>query len=168
MSATALLVVSLISPLIFAGVIWLTRAGAKRTSAALAACLAAAVFSLGWDALAVQMDWWSYRAHGDVLAMLALSISGAFVFGGAAGLLGWRMMRASGWTGAVTFLAGFVGVGLLRDHTLQANTTLFAFGAGPMQQVMAGVGYLSLAVTVQVTLLLIAGHPQRDQMRNPG
>jgi len=67
------------------------------------------------------MDWWSYRAQGDVLAMLALSISGAFVFGGAAGLLGWRMMRASGWTGAVTFLAGFVGVGLLRDHTLQGE-----------------------------------------------
>ena len=166
MTANVLLAVSLASPLIFAAVLWLTRAGAPRTRAAIVACLVAAVLSLGSDTLAVKLDWWAYPHGNDLLVTLALSVSGAFLFGGAAGLIGWRMMRAMGWTGAMTFLAGFVGLGLLRDHTLQANTDLFAFGVGPMPLLMASVGYLSLALAVQVTMLIMAGRPHRDALRS--
>lgn len=166
MAANILLAVSLASPLIFMAVLWLSRAGPERTRGAIVACLVAAVFSLGFDTLAAQLDWWSYPNGNDLLVTVALSVSGAFVFGGAAGLIGWRAMRAMGWTGAATFLATFVGIGLLRDHTLQANTDIFAFGEGPLPQLMAGLGYLSLALTVQVTMLLIAGNPQRDPLRN--
>jgi hypothetical protein len=45
------------------------------------------------------------------------------------------------------------------------NTNLFAFGPAPMSQVMAAVGYLSLALVVQVTMLLMAGPPRRDELR---
>jgi hypothetical protein len=164
-AATVLLAVSLISPLVFAGMLWLTRAGAKRAQAAIIGCLVAAVFSLCWDALAVQMHWWTFPSSSDLLATLALSISGVFLFGGTAGLIGWRMMRSGGWTGAATFISGFVGLGLLRDHLLDANTTLFDFGAGPIGQIMAGVGYLSLALIVQITMLIVGGHPRRDELR---
>ena len=145
--------------------IWLTRAGAKRTQAAIIGCLAAAVFSLCWDALAVQMEWWSFPASADLIATLALSSFGAFIFGGAAGLIGWRMMRSGGWIGAATFGSAFVGIGLLRDHLLGAYTQLFAFGAGPMPQVMAGMGYLSLALVVQITMLIVGGRPRCDELR---
>lgn len=165
MNANFLLAVCLASPLLFAALVWLTRAGSKRTRAAVAGCLTAAIFSLGWDALAKQMHWWSYPTGNDVLAILALSISGAFVFGGAAGLVGWRTMRAMGWTGVATFLAAFVGVGMLRDHTLQANTDIFAFGEGAIPQVMAAIGYLTMALTVQVTMLIMAGPPRSDELR---
>jgi hypothetical protein len=164
-TANLLLAVSLISPLVFAGMIWLTRAGGQRAMGAIIACFVAAVFSLGWDALAVRFGWWSFPTSRDLVDTMAVSLFGAFVFGGTAGLIGWRMMRAMGWTGAVTFLAAFVGIGLLRDHTLQANTGMFAFGDGPMPQVMAGVGYLSLALTVQITMLIVAGPPRRDALR---
>lgn len=165
MAANLLLAFSLVSPLVFAGTVWLTRAGAKRAQAAIAGCFAATVFSLCWDALAVQMHWWSFPSSTDMLATLALSIFGAFVFGGTAGLVGWRMMRSGGWTGAATFFCAFAGVGLLRDHMLDANTQLFAFGPGPMGQIMAVVGYLTLALIVQVTMLAVGGHPRRDELR---
>ena len=100
-----------------------------------------------------------------MLATLALALSVAFVFGGAAGLVGWRMMRAMGWTGVATFFAGFVGLGVLRDHLLAANTSLLVFGSGPMPQLMGALGYLSLALAVQVTMLVMAGPPRRDALR---
>ncbi len=165
MAANLLLAVSLFSPLLFAAVIRLSRAGTKRVQAAIAGCFVAVVFSLCWDALAEQMHWWSFPSSTDWIATLALSIFGAFVFGGTAGLLGWRMMRSGGWTGAATFACAFVGVGLMRDHMLDANTQLFAFGPGPTGQIMAGVGYLTLALIVQITMLLVGGHPRRDELR---
>jgi hypothetical protein len=161
-----LLAVCLASPLLFVSVLWLTRAGGKRASAALAGCITATVFSLCWDTLATRMGWWSY-ATDDLLATLTFAVTIAFVFGGTAGLVGWRMMRGMGWTGAATFFFGFVGLGLLRDNMLEVNTTLFAFGQGPMPHLMAGVGYLSMALVVQITMLLMAGPPTRDPLRGP-
>ena len=89
MTANLLLALGFLSPLLFAAVIWLSRAGARRTQGAIAGCFVAAVFSLCWDALAVQMHWWSFPSSSDLIATLALSIFGAFVFGGTAGLVGW-------------------------------------------------------------------------------
>ena len=165
MLASVLLAVSLVSPAIFAGMVWLTRAGAKRAMSALAGCAAAAVISVGWDALAARLGWWSYPSSSDLLTTLAVSTTVAFLFGGVAGLAGWRMMRAMGWTGAVTFFVGFVGLGLIRDQVLEMNTNMFAVGPGPMPHVMGGVGYLTIALAVQVTMLVLAGPPTRDELR---
>lgn len=164
-TAGILLLLSVVSPLIFVAMVWLTRAGSKRATAALVACISATVFSVCWDALAARMGWWSYPSSGDLVATLTQAITCAFVFGGAAGLAGWRIMRAMGWTGATTFFVGFVGIGLLRDYLLDTNTDLFSFGAGQMPQVMAAIGYLTMALVVQITMLLIAGPPRRDEMR---
>jgi len=164
-AAEVLLAVCIASPLIFAAIVRLSRARAKRAQAAIAGCFVAMVFSLCWDALAVQMQWWSFPSSTDLLATLALSIFGAFMFGGTAGLLGWRMMRSGGWTGTATFVCAFVGAGLMRDHMLDANTQLFAFGEGPTSQIMAGIGYLMLALLVQITMLAFGGHPRRDELR---
>ena len=164
-TAYLLLVVCLGSPAIFAAAVWLTRAGSKRASAARAGGVLAALLNFGWATLAGRMDWWAYEVSGDTLATLALSISVAFVFGAAAGLVGWRMMRAMGWTGVATFFAGFVGLGMLRDHMLATNVSLFSFGPGAVPQVMGGIGYLSLAMAVQMTMLIMAGPPRRDALR---
>jgi hypothetical protein len=34
-----------------------------------------------------------------------------------------------------------------------------------MGQIMAVVGYLTLALIVQVTMLAVGGHPRRDELR---
>jgi hypothetical protein len=164
-SATLSLAVCLVSPLIFAATVWMTRAGGRRATGALAGGVTAAVLFVAWDALAAQQGWWSYAFSEDLLAALALAMSVAFVFGASAGLIGWRMMRAMGWTGVATFFAGFVGLGVLRDYVLAANTTLFLFGDGPVPQIMGAVGYLALALTVQTTMLMAAGPPRRDALR---
>lgn len=165
MTAEIFLILCFASPLVFVATVWLTRAGSRRRAAALAGCVTAAVFSVGWDALAARMGWWSYPSSSDLVATLMLSTICAFIFGGTASLTGWRMMRSSQWVGAVTFIAGFVGIGLLRDHTLEVNTTMMAFGPGPMPQVMAAVGYLTMALAVQVTMLIVAGTPRSDEMQ---
>lgn len=165
MSAGVLLLLSVVSPLVFVAMVWLTRAAPRRATAALVACVSATIFSVCWDALAARMGWWRYPSSGDLVATLTQAITCAFVFGGAAGLGGWRIMRAMGWTGATTFFVGFVGIGLLRDYLLDTNTTLFDFGEGSMPQVMAAVGYLTMALVVQITMLLIAGPPRCDEMR---
>jgi hypothetical protein len=123
------------------------------------------MFFMAWDALANAEGWWGYAFSEDLLAALALAMSVAFVFGASAGLIGWRMMRAMGWSGVATFFAGFVGLGVLRDHVLATNTTLFVFGDGLVPQIMGALGYLALALTVQVTMLLMAGPPRRDALR---
>ena len=164
-TADLLLALCVVSPLVFVAMLWLTRAGGKRAMAALAGCATAAVFSLGWDALAARMGWWTYPYSGELLTSLTVSMTMAFLFGGVAGLAGWRMMRAMGRTGAVTFLAGFVGLGLIRDQMLELNTTAFAIGEGPMPHVMGGIGYLTIAVAVQVTMFVLAGPPTRDSLR---
>lgn len=160
-----LLVVCLLSPLIFAVTVWLTRASARRATAALSGGVAGTVLILGWDALAAQMGWWRYPASNDLLATLALALSVGFVFGGAAGLAGWRMMRAMGWSGVAAFFAGFVGLGVLRDHLLAVNTNLLVLGSTGMPLVMGAVGYLTIAVAVQVAMLVMAGPPRADALR---
>lgn len=165
MTANIVLAVCFASPVIFAASLWLTRAGPRRASAALAACATATVFSLVWDALAARLGWWAYPSAGELLPTLALALGCGFIFGGAAALLGWRMIRSGGWMGAATFLGGFVGTGMLRDYTLDLNTGYFSLGPGLMPHVMAGVGYLSMAVLAQVTMLLMAGPPRADELR---
>lgn len=168
MTAEVLFGLCVLSPLVFAATVWLTRAGTRRTAAALAGCATAAIFSVGWDALAAQMGWWHYSSGVDLFANLTFSLTSAFLFGGTASLIGWRMMRSAEWVGGFTFIATFVGIGLLRDHALEVNTSLMAFGPGPMPQVMAAVGYLTMALAVQITMLLVAGPPRGDQMRADG
>ncbi|MEZ6030075.1 MAG: hypothetical protein R3C46_10035 [Hyphomonadaceae bacterium] len=164
MSTAILIAVCLGSPALFAVTVWLSRAGAKRSTAALAGGVVAAAFDIGWDALARLEGWWTYSAANDLLDTLALALTAAFVFGAAAGLIGWRMMRAMGWTGVATFFAGFVGLGVLRDQLLAVNTDLMAFGQGAMPQLMGALGYLAFALAVQMTMLVIAGLPTRDPL----
>lgn len=165
MPADGLLAVCFASPVIFTAILWMSRAGPRRGSAALAACAAATVFSLAWDALAARMGWWTYPSAGQIFPTLALALACGFIFGGAAALIGWRMMRSGGWAGAATFFGGFVGVGMLRDYALDINTNHFSLGPGLMPHVMAGVGYLSMAVLAQVVMLMMAGPPRADALR---
>jgi hypothetical protein len=164
-SMAVLIALCLGSPAVFAVAVWLTRAGGKRASGALAGGVVAAVFHIGWDALARQQDWWTYSAANEMLETLALALLVTFVFGATAGLIGWRMMRAMGWTGVATFFAGFVGLGVLRDHVLATNTDLMSLGPGPMPALMGALGYLAVALTVQMTMLALAGLPTRDELR---
>lgn len=164
MSTSVLLAICLASPAVFAAVVWMTRAGGKRAAAALAGGVVAAVLSIGWDSLAAHEAWWTYPATNDVLATLAIALSVAFVFGAAAGLVGWRMMRGMGWSGVATFFAGYVGLGVLRDYLLAAHTDLMVVGGDAMPALMGALGYLMVALAVQVTMLLMAGLPTRDAL----
>lgn len=160
-----LLAIGLVSPVIFGVAVWLTRAGMKRTAAALAGGLVAAAINIGWDALAFRMDWWRYVITTDAVAPLAMYIPVALVFGGAFGLIGWRIIRAIGWTGVAVFYSTFVGLGVLRDHVIAARGDVFVWGPGGTPHVVDAIGYFTLALSVQLTMQMLAGSPRSDALR---
>ena len=165
MSTTFILLVCLASPVIFAVTVWLTRAGPRRSTAALAGGVAAAIIDIAWDGLAARMDWWSYTFSSDAIATLALYVPVAFVYGGSFGLIGWRLIREVGWVGVALFFSMFVGLGVIRDHIIAVNGDTFLFGPGGAPHVVDALGYLALAFAVQLTMLLMAGPPKRDALR---
>jgi hypothetical protein len=165
-STVFILSVCLASPVIFAAAAWFTRASTRRATAALVGGVVAALLNIGWDGVADRMDWWSYAfTSSDAITPLALYIPVAFVFGAAAGLVGWRMMRAMGWTGVAVFFSAFVGLGVIRDHVIAAQSDVFVFGPGGAPHVVDALGYLTLALAVQVVMLVMAGPPKRDALR---
>jgi hypothetical protein len=160
-----LLVVAVLSPVVFAVAAWLLRAGLKRAAAALAGGLIAAAINIAWDTIAWRLDWWRYTFTSDATAPLAMYIPVAFIFGATAGLIGWRMIRAWEWTGVAIFYSGYVGLGVLRDHVIAARGDVFVFGPGVTPHVIDAIGYFTLALSVQLTMQMLAGPPRSDTLR---
>jgi hypothetical protein len=164
-SEPVLLVVGVLSPVIFAVAVWLTRAGMKRAAAALTGGLIATAINIAWDTIAWRLDWWRYTFSDDAIAPLSMYIPVAFVFGAAAGLVGWRIIRAMGWVGVAVFYSFFVGLGVIRDHIVAVRGDVFVFGPGVTPHVIDAIGYLTIALAVQLTMQMLAGSPRSDALR---
>ena len=155
-------VASLFSVLLFLGSVWLTRAGYWRTAAALMGGLLAAGLRFGVDMAAFHFDWWSFgdTAYAPVVTYAPVM----FWFGGALGLVGWRMIRNWGAAGELGFFAAFVGLGLGRDLLLTTGTGALSFGDGPLPLAIAAGSWLVLAIVVQLSMQLLVGPIDADAL----
>lgn len=165
LSAFLLFAASAASAAVFALAAWLLRASVKRTLAALAGGVVGAAVNIAFDAVAYRQDWWRYTFTSDDVAPLTYYLPVALLFGAAAGLVGWRIIRAFEWTGVVIFFGFFVGIGVIRDHVLAERSALFQFGPGLTPHVADAVGYFALALAVQLTMRGLIGKAQRDELR---
>ena len=153
---------SVFSGLLFLVCAWLTRAPYWRAAAALLGGLVAAALRFCLDMVAFHFDWWTF---GDVgYAPVITYAPVVFWFGGGLGLVGWRMMRNWGSFGEIAFFLSFILLGVARDVVL-------AIGVGPLtitQQglplIIAGVGWLVMAVVVQVVMQLLVGSVDADPL----
>lgn len=157
--------IAAVAALIFAATAGFTRARWRRIGAALAGGVLAAAVNIGWDIAAARFGWWHYTMSEGAVASLGLYVPVALVFGGAAGLIGWRMIRRWGTAGAVAFLAVYTVLGFVRDHAIATRGDVFVFGDGMAPHIADALGYLSLAITVQLAMLLLAGRPKSDALR---
>lgn len=155
-------VASLFSVLLFLGCVWLTRASYWRTAAALMGGLAAAAMRFGVDMAAFRFDWWSF---GDTpYAPVVTYAPVMFWFGGALGLVGWRMIRNWGAVGELGFFIGFTGLGVSRDLLLTLGAGALTFGEGPWPLAIAAGSWLVMALLVQLTMQLLVGPIDADAL----
>lgn len=143
----------------------LSRAPPARIAAAAAGALVAGLLNMGWDFLAWRAGWWCYTIGKGVLAPLWMYAPAGLVFGGALGLIGWRAMRAYGHAGGAVFFVLFTALGVSRDSIYAARGTVFVFGDGWQPLVADACGYLSIAVTFQLLMFLLAGPPRSGRLR---
>jgi len=164
---TTLWIGAMVGPALFALAAYFTRASLRRTWAALAS---AAAFGLGnalWDQLAFVNGWWSYPAFAGSGLVWFLYLPAGLVAGGAAALVGWRVIRRYGARGLVVFLMLWTLWGVLHDFgggALFQSSNLLVFAAGPIPMIMDAILYASCAAVSQLTLRLIAGPASGDAL----
>ncbi len=141
---------------------WLTRANYWRTAAALMGGLCAGALRFGLDMVAYEFDWWSF---GDTpYAPIITYVPVVFWFGAGLGLIGWRMMRNWGGVGEWLFFIGFVALGVARDVVLALGSGPLTITHGGLPLVIAGVGWLVMAILVQVMMQLLVGPVDADAL----
>lgn len=141
---------------------WLTRASYWRTAAALMGGLCAAGLRFGLDMVAYQFDWWTFgdTAYAPVITYVPV----VFWFGAGLGLVGWRMMRNWGAVGEWAFFISFVLLGVARDVVLAIGTGPLTITQGGLPLVIAGAGWLVMAILVQTVMQLLVGPIDADAL----
>lgn len=148
-----------VSVLLFAIAAYFTKADLRRVGAALLGAAAAALVNMEWDLLAARFGWWRYAFSTDALPPILLYVVAGLVFGGALGLVGWRVIRRFGLSGAFGFFATFVALGVLRDASYAARGDLLVFEPGWAPYVADALGWFSLAAIAQAAIWFAGNAP---------
>lgn len=155
-------VASVFSVLLLGFCVWLTRASYWRTAAALMGGLCAAAVRFGLDMVAYRFDWWTF---GDTpYAPVITYVPVVFWFGAGLGLVGWRMIRNWGAAGEIAFFIGFIVLGVLRDVVLAIGIGPLTIDAQGLPLLIAGAGWLVMAVLVQVVMQMLVGPVDGDRL----
>lgn len=149
---------------IFAAAVYFTRATYRRGVAAFAAALVFTVFNILWDIAAYHAHWWWYPSLNRSFGPLSIYLAQNLVWGGAWGLLGWRIQRRFGLLGLILFIFFLSSVGNIRDFTIASATKLIMFGSGYVPRLADLVCWATLLAIAQITIRLIAGPSERDSL----
>ena len=162
MVSVVIFAASIFSGLLFLVCAWLTRAGYWRTAAALLGGLVAGALRFGLDMVAYRFDWWSFgdSAYAPIITYAPV----VFWFGGGLGLVGWRMIRNWGSGGEIAFFVGFILLGVARDVVLAIGVGPLTITQNGLPLIIAGVGWLVMAVVVQIIMQLLVGSVDADPL----
>ncbi len=147
---------------LFGATIYLTRVKRLRTAGALAATLIVTGFNVLWDLVAHASGWWLYPSEARPILPLPIYFAQNLVWGGAFGLVGWRIQRRFGLGGLVVYISLLTALGALRDFTWASNTKAISFGTGPAPRLADLTCWASLLVIAQITIRLVAGPSTHD------
>ena len=160
-----ILILSLfITAIVFAAAAFLTRAAFHRILAVLIATTPIVPGLLMLDTIAARLGWWYYPSVTTGNAPLVWYISAALGYGGALGLVGWRVIRRWALPGAIAFLVAFALFGLGRDYIYSLTTQLIVFGHGSIPMLADFFAYASAALVVQLLMCWIAGPARSDAL----
>ena len=153
-----------ITAIMFAVVAFFSRAGVRRIVGVLIASLPIVPMVMFYDKIAAQLGWWHYPSVTTTSAPLAWYIAAALWYGGALGLIGWRVIRRWSTKGLVAFLVLFALFGVARDYGYSVTTQLIVFGHGPIPLLADLFAYGSSAIVVQALMRWIVGPVQSDPL----
>ena len=160
----ALLIGSIIAPLLFGLCAYFTRANVRRIASAVVGAAAYSAINYAWDQVAERLGWWSYPAWlGTGRAPLTLYFL-AGVAGGAMGLIGWRIARRWGWKGVVGYLLFWTAYAVVHDYggsMAFASSQLMVFGPGFLPLLADMLWYVTGNAAVLLAIRLIGG-PMRS------
>lgn len=156
----ALLIGSVVAPMLFAICTYFTRANIRRVISALAGGVAYGSINYGWDEVAIRFGWWSYpgwlaKGHGPLALYLLASIVGSGM-----GLIGWRIVRRWGWKGLVGFLLFWAAYGIVHDYggsQAFASSQLMVFGSGLLPIIADMLWYVTGYVAMLFAIRLFGG-----------
>jgi hypothetical protein len=147
---------------IFSATIYLTRARYRRSMGALLAALVMSVLNVFWDIAAHQFGWWTYPSQDRAFAPVAVYLAQNLVWGGAFGLVGWRIHRRFGAGALFAFVALLSGIGAVRDWLVSWRTHVILFGPGSVPVLADFACWATLLTTTQITIRVVSGPPARD------
>jgi hypothetical protein len=142
----------------------LTRAKRGRSIGALLGALVMSALNIVWDIGAHQFGWWTYPSAARGFASFAIYLAQDVVWGGAFGLVGWRVHRRFGVCALVTFIGLLSMLGALRDRFISSRTHIIAFGPGSLPLLADAACWLTLLAAAQITIRLVAGPPAADSL----
>jgi hypothetical protein len=139
------------------GVIYFTRASARRVVGALGGGGSVALVGAGVEAIAHARAWWSYPSDdtpvGPVGMYPALVVIFAFL-----ALIGWTIARRFGWRGTAVFLSTLAVVGTLRDYLVDAKLLhLIKFAPGAWLMIIDGLLWAGLTALALAVMRLVSG-----------
>lgn len=154
----------IVTAIMFVAAAFFTRATSRRiVGAFIGVCLLVLVIQF-YDAIAAQLGWWHYPSVTTGNAPLAWYIAAALGYGGAFGLVGWRVIRRFSLRGLVGFLVAFALFGVTRDYLYSITTELIVFGPGLVPLGADLFAYASGAALVQLLMYWIVGSPRSDPL----
>ena len=110
---------------------------------------------------------WTYPALANHATPLLLYVANAFYYGGALGLVGWRVVRRWGARGLLVFVLLFGLFGVTRDYAYSLTSGMIAFGQGPLPLVADFLAYSSGSLLVQLLMRWFMGPAASDPLRPP-
>ncbi len=164
---TALAIGAIVAPFLFLISMHFTRATRPRALAAIAASVAFGLVNILWDQLAFRQSWWTYPAFARSGVLWLLYVPSGLVAGGAAGLVGWRIIRRFQTPGLLLFLAVWTLWGVLHDFGgayFFKDSALMAFAPGSAP-VMADAALYASCEAIALAVIRLAGGPaNRDPL----
>jgi hypothetical protein len=150
--------------IMFAVIAFFTRAGIRRIMGALISAIPIIPLVLIYDTIAARFGWWYYPSFPSGHAPLAWYLATALGYGGAFGLIGWRIIRRWAMPGLVTFIVFFSVFGIARDYAYSMTTQIIIFGNGPIPLLADLFSYASAIIIVQLLMRWIVGPAQSDAL----
>lgn len=155
---------NLFAAVFFYVVVFLTRAKLRRMAGALIAAFIFTGLNIAWDAVARQAGWWFYPSFSSWILPLPVYFAQDLVWGGAFGLLGWRVKRRFGVRALTVFVLLLSVIGVVRDSVLASVTKAITFPLGDASRFADFACWFSLLTTAQIVIRLVGGPWTHDKL----
>lgn len=152
-----------ISVVLFLVAAFFSRAGWRRVFGAFVSSCIIFVYVMLIDKMAAKLNLWYYPTYITSNAPIEWYITLGLAYGGALGLLGWRVLRRFGINGFIIFAVIVALYGIARDYYVSSFGNILIFPSGLCSWLADFTSYASAAILTQIIMMVITGKPGSDK-----